>query len=501
MLEMKNYQFWFCTGSQDLYGQECLEHVAEHSKIMVDRLNESGVLPYEVVWKPTLLTNAMIRQTFNEANAEETCAGVITWMHTFSPVKSWILGLQEYRKPLLHLHTQFNREIPYDSIDMDFMNENQSAHGDREYGHIVSRMRMERKVIVGFWDDKEVQKRIASWMRTAVGVIESSHIRVMRIADNMRNVAVTEGDKVEAQIKFGWEVDAYPVNEIADAVNQVSKGDTDALVEEYYDKYDILLEGRDADEFRRHVAVQAQIEIGFERFLEEKNYQAIVTHFGDLGCLQQLPGLAIQRLMEKGYGFGGEGDWKTAAMVRLMKIMTQGKKDAKGTSFMEDYTYNLVPGKEGILEAHMLEVCPTIAEGPISIKCQPLSMGDREDPARLVFTSKTGKGIATSLIDLGDRFRLIINEVNCKKVEQPMPKLPVATAFWTPEPSLQTGAEAWILAGGAHHTAFSYDLTSEQMGDWAAAMGIEAVYIDKDTTIRNLKNELRWNEAAYRLNL
>lgn len=501
MLEMKNYQFWFCTGSQDLYGQECLEHVAEHSKIMVDRLNKSGVLPYEVVWKPTLLTNAMIRQTFNEANADENCAGVITWMHTFSPAKSWILGLQEYRKPLLHLHTQFNREIPYDSIDMDFMNENQSAHGDREYGHIVSRMRMERKVIVGFWDDKDVQERIASWMRTAVGVIESSHIRVMRIADNMRNVAVTEGDKVEAQIKFGWEVDAYSVNEIADAVKEVSKGDTDALVEEYYDKYEILLEGRDAEEFRRHVAVQAQIELGFERFLEEKNYQAIVTHFGDLGCLQQLPGLAIQRLMEKGYGFGGEGDWKTAAMVRLMKIMTQGKKDAKGTSFMEDYTYNLVPGKEGILEAHMLEVCPTIAEGPISIKCQPLTMGDREDPARLVFTSKTGKGVATSLIDLGDRFRLIINDVNCKKVEQPMPKLPVATAFWTPEPSLQTGAEAWILAGGAHHTAFSYDLTAEQMGDWAAAMGIEAVYIDKDTTIRNLKNELRWNEAAYRLNL
>ena len=501
MLEMKNYKFWFCTGSQDLYGDECLEHVAEHSRIMVDRLNQSGVLPYEVVWKPTLLTNTMIRQTFNEANADETCAGVITWMHTFSPAKSWILGLQEYRKPLLHLHTQFNREIPYDSIDMDFMNENQAAHGDREYGHIVSRMKIERKVIVGFWDDKVVQERIASWMRTAIGVIESSHIRVMRIADNMRNVAVTEGDKVEAQIKFGWEVDAYPVNEIAEAVKEVSKGDTDALVEEYYDKYEILLEGRDAAEFRKHVAVQAQIEIGFERFLEEKNYQAIVTHFGDLGSLQQLPGLAIQRLMEKGYGFGGEGDWKTAAMVRLMKIMTQGKKDAKGTSFMEDYTYNLVPGKEGILEAHMLEVCPTIAEGPISIKCQPLSMGDREDPARLVFTSKTGKGVATSLIDLGDRFRLIINDVNCNKVEQPMPKLPVATAFWTPEPNLQTGAEAWILAGGAHHTAFSYDLTAEQMGDWAAAMGIEAVYIDKDTTIRNLKNELRWNEAAFRLHI
>ena len=501
MLEMKNYKFWFCTGSQDLYGDECLEHVAEHSRIIVDRLNASGVLPYEVVWKPTLLTNAMIRQTFNEANADDTCAGVITWMHTFSPAKSWILGLQEFRKPLLHLHTQFNREIPYDAIDMDFMNENQAAHGDREYGHIVSRMKIERKVIVGFWDDKDVQERIASWMRTAIGVIESSHIRVMRIADNMRNVAVTEGDKVEAQIKFGWEVDAYPVNEIAEAVKAVSQADTEALVEEYYDKYEILLEGRDAEEFRKHVAVQAQIEIGFERFLEEKNYQAIVTHFGDLGSLQQLPGLAIQRLMEKGYGFGGEGDWKTAAMVRLMKIMTQGKKDAKGTSFMEDYTYNLVPGKEGILQAHMLEVCPTIADGPISIKCQPLSMGDREDPARLVFTSKTGKGIATSLIDLGDRFRLIINDVNCKKVEKPMPKLPVATAFWTPEPNLQTGAEAWILAGGAHHTAFSYDLTAEQMGDWAAAMGIEAVYIDKDTNIRNLKNELRWNEAAFRLHI
>ena len=501
MLEMKNYKFWFCTGSQDLYGDECLEHVAEHSRIIVDRLNASGVLPYEVVWKPTLLTNAMIRQTFNEANADDTCAGVITWMHTFSPAKSWILGLQEFRKPLLHLHTQFNREIPYDAIDMDFMNENQAAHGDREYGHIVSRMKIERKVIVGFWDDKDVQERIASWMRTAIGVIESSHIRVMRIADNMRNVAVTEGDKVEAQIKFGWEVDAYPVNEIAEAVKAVSQADTETLVEEYYDKYEILLEGRDAAEFRKHVAVQAQIEIGFERFLEEKNYQAIVTHFGDLGSLQQLPGLAIQRLMEKGYGFGGEGDWKTAAMVRLMKIMTQGKKDAKGTSFMEDYTYNLVPGKEGILQAHMLEVCPTIADGPISIKCQPLSMGDREDPARLVFTSKTGKGIATSLIDLGDRFRLIINDVNCKKVEKPMPKLPVATAFWTPEPNLQIGAEAWILAGGAHHTAFSYDLTAEQMGDWAAAMGIEAVYIDKDTNIRNLKNELRWNEAAFRLHI
>ena len=493
-----SYKFWFATGSQDLYGDECLAKVAEHSRIMVAGLNESGLLPFELVWKPTLIDNVSIRTLFHEANADETCAGVITWMHTFSPAKSWILGLQEYRKPLLHLHTQFHEEIPYDTIDMDFMNENQSAHGDREYGHIVSRMGIERKVIMGHWADPVVGRRIAAWMRTAVGIMESSHIRVVRVADNMRNVAVTEGDKVEAQIKFGWEIDAYPVNEIAQYVEDVTAGDVNVLVEEYYSKYKILLEGRNEQEFRRHVAEQAQIELGFERFLTEKNYHAIVTHFGDLGSLKQLPGLAIQRLMEKGYGFGGEGDWKTAAMVRLMKIMSAGVKDGKGTSFMEDYTYNLVPGKEGILQAHMLEVCPTIADGDIGIKVCPLSMGDREAPARLVFTAKTGAGIATSLIDIGNRFRLIINEVDCKKTEKPMPRLPVATAFWTPKPNLQTGAESWILCGGAHHTAFSYDLTAEQMGDWANAMGIEAVYIDADTTIRGLKNELLWNGIVYR---
>jgi len=498
MLTTKNYKFWFCTGSQDLYGDECLANVAEHSRIIVEKLNASGLLPYEVVWKPTLITNEVIRKTFNEANNDDDCAGVIVWCHTFSPAKSWILGLKELRKPLLHLHTQFNEEIPYDTIDMDFMNENQSAHGDREWGHMVSRMRMERKVVVGHWNDDKVKERIGSWMRTAVGIIESSHIRVMRVADNMRNVAVTEGDKVEAQLKFGWEIDAYPVNEIAESVDAVSQADVDTLVEEYYSKYDILLEGRDPQEFRKHVAVQAKIELGFERFLEEKNYHAIVTHFGDLGALQQLPGLAIQRLMEKGYGFGAEGDWKVAAMVRLMKIMADGVKDAKGTSMLEDYTYNLVKGKEGILQAHMLEICPTIAEGPISIKCNPLSMGDREDPARLVFTSKEGKGIATSLIDLGNRFRLIINDVDCKKVEKPMPKLPVATNFWTPQPDFYTGCEAWILAGGAHHTAFSYDLTAEQMGDWANAMGIEALYIDKDTTIRKFKKDIMLGEVFYR---
>ena len=357
---------------------------------------KAGICRLRWFWKPTLITNEVIRKTFNEANQDPECAGVITWMHTFSPAKSWILGLQEYRKPLCHLHTQFNREIPYDAIDMDFMNENQSAHGGREYGHIVSRMGLERKVIVGYWADAEVQSRVSLMDAHGSGVMESSHIRVMRVADNMRNVAVTDGDKVEAQIKFGWEIDAYPVNEIVDCVNSVSAADTDALVEEYYDKYDILPEGRDEKEFRAHLLVQAQIEIGFERFLEEKNYQAIVTHFGDLGGLKQLPGLAIQRLMEKGYGFGAEGDWKTAAMVRLMKIMAANTKDAKGTTFFEDYTYNLVKGREGILQAHMLEVCPTIADGRIAIKECPLSMGDREDPARLVFTAKEGHGVATS---------------------------------------------------------------------------------------------------------
>lgn len=498
MKAAKNYKFWFCTGSQDLYGDECLRKVAEHSAKIVEALNAGGKLPFEVICKPTLIDQASIRRTFNEANNDEDCAGVITWMHTFSPAKMWIIGLQEYKKPLCHLHTQFNEEIPYDTIDMDFMNENQSAHGDREYGHIVSRMGIERKIIVGHWANPTVQDKLGSWMRTAVGVMESSHIRVCRVADNMRNVAVTDGDKVEAQVKFGWEIDAYPVNEIAEYVSDVSQADVNTLVEEYYSRYRILLEGRDEQQFRRHVAVQAGIEIGFEKFLEEKNYQAIVTHFGDLGSLKQLPGLAIQRLMEKGYGFGGEGDWKTAAMVRLMKIMATGTQDAKGTSFMEDYTYNFVPGKEGILQAHMLEVCPTIAEGPVSIKVNPLTMGEREDPARLVFTSKTGPAVATSLVDLGNRFRLIINAVDCKKCEKEMPKLPVATAFWTPRPNLETGAEAWILAGGAHHTAFSYDLTVEQMTDWAAAMGIESVIIDENTRIRDFKNELRWNAAAYR---
>ena len=497
-MRMQDYEFWFVVGSQFLYGPEVLETVANRAAEMTEVLNASGNLPCKIVYKVTAKTNKEIADVVREANYDPHCAGIITWCHTFSPSKMWINGFVDLQKPYCHFATQYNREIPNEEIDMDFMNLNQAAHGDREFGYIVSRLGIKRKVVVGHYTDPEVAEKLGTWARACAGWDASNNMKVMRWGDNMRNVAVTEGDKVEAQMKFGWEVDTYPVNEIAEAVAAVSESDTNALVDEYYDKYDILLEGRDPQEFRRHVAVQAQIELGFERFLQEKNYQAIVTHFGDLGALKQLPGLAIQRLMEKGYGFGAEGDWKVAAMVRLMKVMTAGMKDAKGTSMLEDYTYNLVKGKEGILEAHMLEICPSIADGPISIKCQPLSMGDREDPARLVFTSKEGHGIATSLIDLGNRFRLIINDVECKKTEKPMPKLPTATNFWTPEPDIYTGAEAWILAGGAHHTAFTYDLTAEQMGDWAAAMGIEAVYIDKDTRIRDFKRDLMLGEVFYR---
>jgi len=494
----QNYTFWFCVGSQELYGPQVLDNVASHAREMVEGLNASGALPFPLTLKPTMVTGGMIRQVFNDANLDPTCAGVITWMHTFSPAKSWIRGLEEYRKPLLHFLTQYNEEIPYDDIDMDFMNENQSAHGDREFGHMVTRLGKERKVIAGHWKDPQARERIAAWMRTAVGIVESGKVRVMRMADNMRNVAVTEGDKVEAQQVFGWEIDAYPSSEIAGAVGAVNDSDVNALVDEYYSLYDIILDGRDPDEFRRHVAAQAKIEIGMERFMLEKNYHAVVTHFDDLEGLQQLPGLAIQRLEEKGYGFGPEGDWKTAAMVRVMKLMTAGVKDKKGTSMLEDYTYNMVPGKEGILQAHMLEICPSLADGRQAIRCLPLLMGNREDPARLVFTSKTGPGIAVSLIDLGTRFRLIIHEVDCRKNEKPMPKLPVATTFWTPRPDFKTGLEAWVLAGGAHHSAFSFDLSSEQMADWGRHMGVECVVLDKDTTIKSLRQDMIVGSLYYR---
>ena len=452
----------------------------------------SAVLPYPLKYKVTAKSSAEITQVVKEANYDDFCAGIVTWCHTFSPSKMWINGLDLLQKPWLHFATQYNREIPNEEIDMDFMNLNQAAHGDREHGFIGARLRKPRKVIAGYWQDADVQARIGSWMKAAIGVAVSKDMKVMRFGDNMRNVAVTEGDKVEVQKKLGWEVNTWAVGDLVKEMNAVTEAEIDELMAVYREKYDFATDDINA------IRYQAREEIAMKKMMDAEGCKAFSNTFQDLYGMEQLPGLASQHLMSQGYGYGGEGDWKVAAMVRLMKIMTEGKKDAKGTSMLEDYTYNFVKGKEGILEAHMLEICPSIADGPISIKCQPLSMGDREDPARLVFTSKEGKGIATSLIDLGNRFRLIINDVDCKKVEKPMPKLPVATNFWTPQPDLYTGAEAWILAGGSHHTAFTYDLTAEQMGDWANAMGIEAVYIDKDTKILDFKRDLQIGELFYR---
>ena len=497
MLKTKNYEFWFLTGSQDLYGDECLRIVAEHSQKIVSELNATGKFPYKIIWKPTLIDSVSIRETLSAANANPDVAGCIVWMHTFSPAKMWIRGFNEYKKPLLHLHTQFNRDIPFDTIDMDFMNQNQSAHGDREFAHILTRMGVVRKTISGHWTNPAVQERIADWMRTAIGALESRYMRILRVGDNMRNVAVTEGDKVEAHQKFGWEVDAYNITDIAEYVQAVSEADVNALTDQYYTEYDIITDGRDPAEFRAHVAEQAKIEIGFRRFLEEHNYQAIVTNFQMLAGLKQLPGLAIQRLMADGYGFGAEGDWKTAGFVRLFKLMTAGKPGAKGTSFMEDYTYHLEPGKEAILQAHMLEICPSIAAGKPAIRVNPLTMGEREDPARLVFTAKPGRGIACSLVDLGKRFRMIVNEVECLPQDKPMPKLPVASALWRPLPDFATGTEGWLIAGGAHHTAFTYDLTSENIADLCEFFGIECVIIGGGTTIQSLKRDLMIGEVYF----
>ena len=498
LVTAKNYKFWFCTGSQDLYGDECLAHVAEHSRIIVEELNKSGNLPFEVVWKPTLITNEVIRKTFNEANQDPECAGVITWMHTFSPAKSWILGLQEYRKPLCHLHTQFNREIPYDAIDMDFMNENQSAHGGREYGHIVSRMGLERKVIVGYWADPEVQAALASWMRTAVGVMESSHIRVMRVADNMRNVAVTDGDKVSAEQVLGYHVDYYPINDVMTHYNAVSDEDVKALVAEYFKLYDHAPELEDArTEAYTKVWNSAKAEIAIRRVLKDTGAKGFTTNFNDLGDFDQIPGLASQRLMAEGYGFGAEGDWKTAALYRTTWVMSQGMP--KGCSFLEDYTLNFDGEKSAILQAHMLEVCPLIAEQKPKLEVHRLSIGIDSETARLVFTSKQGEGVAATIVDLGNRFRLIVNKVECIK-SKPLPKLPVASALWIPMPNLEVGAAAWILAGGTHHTSFSYDLTVEYWEDFAEMAGIEMVVIDENTTISEFKKELRMNEVYYMLN-
>ncbi|KJD43881.1 L-arabinose isomerase [Paenibacillus terrae] len=491
---MKPFKFWFATGSQHLYGPETLDQVQEHSRQIVEGLNRSGHLPFEVVLKPVLTNSDAIRRLIIDANGDDLCAGIITWMHTFSPAKMWIAGLTRLAKPLLHLHTQFNRDIPWDSIDMDFMNLNQSAHGDREFGFIGARLGVTRKVVVGYWEEEGVQKRIGGWMSTAAAYSESQNLKVARFGDNMREVAVTDGNKVSAQAQLGWSINGYGVGDLVEVVNSVSEGDINSLFEEYNDLYELSAEAKQPGTVRDSILEQARIELGLKKFLQDGEFGAFTTTFEDLHGLKQLPGLAVQRLMAQGYGFGGEGDWKTAALTRLMKLMANNVD----TSFMEDYTYHLEPGNELNLGSHMLEVCPTIAVNKPRIDVQPLGIGGKADPARLIFEGKPGKALVASIIELGGRYRLIINQIHAVENKNQMPKLPVASVLWKPEPSLEVSAEAWIHAGGAHHTVLSYAVTTEQLLDYAELTGIEAVVIDNNTNIRQFRQELQWNELYWR---
>ncbi|WP_309119128.1 L-arabinose isomerase [Paenibacillus sp.] len=491
MLNVKPYEFWFLTGSQHLYGPETLKEVEAHSLEMVEGLNQDPSVTYKIVFKSLLTTPEEIRSTLIRANSDERCAGVITWMHTFSPSKMWIGGLSQLNKPHLHFATQYNREIPWSTIDMDFMNTNQAAHGDREHGFIGTRMGRSRKVVFGHWQNGEVRKQIASWQRTAVAFCESKTLKVARFGDNMRQVAVTEGDKVEAEIKFGWSVNTYGVGDLAQRVNAVSQEAVDRLMAEYEEHYTLVA---DTVEKRQAIDYQARLELAIRSFLEEGGFTAFTTTFEDLHGLEQLPGLAAQRLMAEGYGFAGEGDWKTAALVRLMKIMAGGK----GTSFMEDYTYHLEEGNELVLGAHMLEICPTIAADKPRIEVHPLGIGGKADPARIVFDGRGGSAINASIIDMGNRFRLLVNKVNAVEATEAMPKLPVARVLWQVLPNLKDGVEAWILAGGAHHTGFSYEVTTEQMLDFAEMCGIEAVTIDERTDRVSFPNQLRLSQTAWK---
>lgn len=496
MLKTKPYVFWFVTGSQGLYGDEVLSQVESNSKQMVTGLNHEAGLPYAIQFKEVVTTPEAIRRVCLEANSSDHCAGIITWMHTFSPAKMWISGLAQLRKPLLHLHTQFNVEIPWDSIDMEFMNLNQAAHGDREFGFIGARLGIARKIIAGHWKAADVRTKISAWMKTAAGYTESQTMKIARFGDNMRYVAVTEGDKVEGQIKFGWTVNGYPAGDLAERVQEVSDAKVRELMEEYAELYDFTGNGRVESAEREAICEQARMEIALKEFLNDGGYTAFVTSFQDLHGLKQLPGLAAQRLMAAGYGFGAEGDWKTAALVRMMKVMA----DNKGTSFMEDYTYHMQTGHEMVLGSHMLEICPTLADERPRIEVHPLFVGGKGDPARLIFNGASGRGVNATVVDMGDRFRLIVNEVNAIQTEKRMPHLPVASLLWKPEPSLTTAAESWILAGGAHHFGFSFHVTSEQLQDWARMAGIECLVISSSTTMTSLENEIRWNDLYYRLN-
>ncbi|TFF37113.1 L-arabinose isomerase [Mucilaginibacter psychrotolerans] len=496
MIDLKTFEVWFITGSQNLYGEETLRQVAEHSKHIAAGLDRAGQIPVRVVYKPVVKSTEEIYQTLQEANVAPNCIGIITWMHTFSPAKMWIRGLNILQKPMLHLHTQYNRDIPWSSIDMDFMNLNQSAHGDREFGFMVSRLRKNRKVVVGHWQDNGVLDEINSWARAAAGWHDWQGAKFARFGDNMRFVAVTDGDKVEAETKFGFSVNTYGIGDLVAVIDSISEAEVTALTDEYESLYTMdasLLKGGAG---YSSVYEAAKIELGLKKFLQDGGFKGFSDTFEDLHGMVQLPGIASQRLMEAGYGFAGEGDWKTAALVRAFKVMGSGL--AGGNAFMEDYTYHFDPSNELVLGSHMLEIDSSLASGKPALEVHPLGIGGKADPARLVFNVAGGNALNASLIDMGNRFRLLVNEVVAVEPEHDLPKLPVARVLWKPLPDMKTGCAAWIYGGGAHHTAYSQNLSAELLQDFADMAGIEFLRIGKDTTIAGFRNELRWNEVAYK---
>ncbi|MFT2009363.1 L-arabinose isomerase [Pontibacter sp. 13R65] len=497
MIDLKQFEVWFITGSQHLYGEETLKQVDAHSTEIAAGLDQSADVPVRVVFKPVVKSTEEIFKICQEANVAENCVGVIAWMHTFSPAKMWINGLKVLQKPLLHLHTQFNRDIPWSTIDMDFMNLTQSAHGDREFGFMVSRMRINRKVVVGHWQEAEVQKEIGNWSRVACGWYDWQGAKFVRFGDNMRFVAVTDGDKVEAELKFGFAVNTHGIGDLVAVINEVSEEAVDALVAEYEEKYTIAETLQEGGSQRASLREAAKIEIGMRTFLQQGGYKGFSDTFEDLHGMPQLPGIAVQRLMNEGYGFAGEGDWKTAALVRAMKVMGSGLEG--GNAFMEDYTYHFDPNNSLVLGSHMLEVDECLAADKPSCEIHPLGIGGKADPVRLVFNAKGGAALNASIVDMGNRFRLIVNEVEAVGPQEELPKLPVARVLWKPLPDMKTGAAAWILAGGAHHTCYSQNISAEQLEDFAEMAGIECVRIGKDTTLSQLKNELRWSEAYFQL--
>jgi L-arabinose isomerase len=488
---LKQSEVWLVTGSQHLYGPETLEQVAAHSRTIAEALDRSKRIPCRVVAKPVVKTPEEVAGLLGEASAASSCVGLVLWMHTFSPAKMWIAGLRALQKPFAHLHTQFNRDLPWGTIDMDFMNLNQAAHGDREFGFICSRLRLDRKVVVGHWEDEDVHARLDVWMRAACAWADSQRLKLARFGDNMRQVAVTEGDKVAAQRQFGWAVNGYGVGDLVARIAKASDADTDRLVKQYSELYELKV----SQDRMPAVRVQARIELGLRAFLEEGGFSAFTDTFEDLHGLEQLPGLAVQRLMADGYGFGAEGDWKTACVVRALKVLGTGLP--AGTSFMEDYTYHLDPKGAKVLGAHMLEVCPTIARSKPTLEVHPLGIGGKADPARLVFTAAPGPAVCAAVIDLGNRFRLVANAVDVVEPDAPLPKLPVARALWVPRPDLKAAAAAWILAGSSHHTALSLAVGPEHLRDYAEMAGVEFVLIDETTRVTELQKELRWNEAYY----